>query len=278
MACCPPGAKPFLKEDPNYAPKGQMITYDGVRAYHVGNGRIGFLFLHDIFGLESGLNKLICDTISANDPNLTVIAPDLFPLGNFLRDQDSDFRGTSVVLGKVLWGAITCRMWGFLSKYSWENLTASIFNKSTTHLLGPLNCEKIILCGICWGTYFAFKGCALGQHKSQFIGNISIHPSVSMLAGQYGDDWKAMVNAVEVPQMIVGTKGENADWKPNGEVEKLLSSKSFAALCKYYATPEDHGFFTRGDTKNQSTSEAIGETLTNINSFVQSLQPRHDSK
>ena len=209
MSCCPPGSKPFLKEDPNYAPKGQLVHYEGVKAYHVGSGKVGFLFMHDIIGLESGLNKLICDTISASNPNLTVLAPDFFPLGNFLRDEHSDFRGTSGMFLKVVYAAVTCRMWGFFSKYSWENLSESIFNKSTSHLLDTLGCEKIILCGICWGTFFAFKACSLALHKSSIIGNISILPSVDVLAKMYKEDWKPLVDAVECPQMIVGTAGES---------------------------------------------------------------------
>src|ERR1700739_4591771 len=112
MACCPPGAKPYLKEDPSYTPQGQMITYDDVRAYQIGSGKIGFIFLHDIFGLESGMNKLICDTISSRHPEFTVIAPDLFPLGNLLSEPIKE-RGTDKLKWPILSSIFTCRIWGF---------------------------------------------------------------------------------------------------------------------------------------------------------------------
>ena len=53
-AFCVQDSKPFAAEDPNYVPKGNMITFDNVNAYIVGNGPTCIVFIHDVFGLPTG--------------------------------------------------------------------------------------------------------------------------------------------------------------------------------------------------------------------------------
>jgi hypothetical protein len=67
--CCPPGAEPFKEEDPNYKPKGSIETFHGVEAYVTVNDsvradnqsdkRLCLIYIHDLFGLNSGNNNNI---------------------------------------------------------------------------------------------------------------------------------------------------------------------------------------------------------------------------
>jgi len=167
--CCPENSLPFLAEDASYEPKGEMIEFAEVNAYIVGAGPIGIIFIHDIFGLPSGMNKLLCDTISAKIPNATVIAPDFFRGDYLCRDDPLVERG-SALQWKVIWSIMSCRVCGYIQKYSWDNCAEEIFNKVTAHLISAYNVERFIPLGFCWGAYVGWKACVATQHKDKIVG------------------------------------------------------------------------------------------------------------
>ena len=173
-SCCPDNAHGFLVEDPSYQPLGKAIEFEGVNAYVVGSGSTCIVFIHDIFGLDSGMNKLICDSLSAKLNGVTIIAPDFYPEGNLLREDELAFRGASQLMWKFIWLFFTCRVCAFPSfirKTNWENSSAEIFNKVTSHLISDYGCAKFIPLGFCWGSYIGFKACNSALHKEQIVGN-----------------------------------------------------------------------------------------------------------
>jgi dienelactone hydrolase len=172
-SCCPQDAHEFLAEDPNYVPKGEMVKFDDVEAYIVGGGSVCMIFIHDIFGLPTGMNKLICDTLVERIPNLIVIAPDFFPgekvFGNDPLLQRGPALMSSHMFGMV-WKLISCQLLPYLTKYNWENSAESIFNKVTLHMKSTHNIEKFILMGICWGSYIAFRALSDAKDVNNIIG------------------------------------------------------------------------------------------------------------
>ena len=63
--------------------------------------------------------------------------------------------------------------------------------------------------------------------------------------------------------------GEPASWKPGSEIHQLLNKKSFATMNEFHLyEKENHGFVTRGDTKNAATREAIQDCLNKIVVFL----------
>lgn len=266
--CCPPESIPFLPEDPNYVPHGQMIAYDNVNAYTVGEGTKALIFIHDIFGLPNGLNKYICDKFSEGLPGYTIIAPDFFPDGLILGNDPLLERGSSL-LSKILWTICTCKIWGYLAKNSWDNVAGDIFNKTTTYLYQK-GVTDICLEGNCWGAYIVFKACNAADHKHLFRACISAHPSLHSLASIYKEDAMYLVRGVECPQLIASSKNEPSSWKPGGDVEKTLRSiPDIGGKCECYVySSEAHGFFTRGDTKNEVTCKAIEDLLNKSIHFI----------
>lgn len=168
-SCCPEHSLPFLAEDASYEPKGEMIEFAEVSAYVVGRGPIGIIFIHDIFGLPSGMNKLLCDAISAKVPNATVIAPDFFQ-GDYLCRNDPVVERGSALRWKVIWSIISCRVCGYIQKYSWDNCAEDIFNKVTAHLISAYSVERFIPLGFCWGGYVGWKACVSAEHKDRIVG------------------------------------------------------------------------------------------------------------
>jgi dienelactone hydrolase len=264
--CCPPDSVPFLPEDPSYMPQGSMVTYDGVNAYQVGTGRKALIFIHDLFGLPSGMNKLLCDKFAEGLPGYTVIAPDFFPHGLLMGDDPLKERGAGV-MNKIIWVVCTCKIWGYIQKCSWDNIAGEVFNKTTTYLVG-LGVEAIAVQGNCYGAYVVYKACNLATHKHLIRAGLSAHPSLNTLCPRYKDNEMDLVSGVECPQLIVSTYNEPNDWKPGGKVEKALVAK-FGDDCEIYAfNTEKHGFFTRGDTKKETTRLAVEDCLYKSIAFI----------
>jgi dienelactone hydrolase len=271
-SCCPPGAIGFAREDPNYVPKGKMITYEGVTAYATGSGTKCLIFIHDIYGLNSGLNKQHVDTLAEHLSDYFVVAPDFFPDGNLLGDDPLVERG-SAVMNKVFWTILSCKICGFITRHGWDESSGDIFNKTTTYYLSQgVNSFSII--GFCWGAYVGFKACAEARHKDRILCNLSCHPSVHTIAPRFKEKEMEVVEAVNCPQLIASTKQEPAAWKPGGDVEKALSKKPFAALNEFYAYEEDHGLMTRGDSSKESTRLAIEDCLNKIVLFIKRFEKK----
>lgn len=59
------------------------------------------------------------------------------------------------------------------------------------------------------------------------------------------------------------------DWQPNGKVETMLGAQGFGGASEFYLySHEEHGFLTRGDTKLEHTTVAIGEVIDKMVVFV----------
>lgn len=252
-SCCPPGSIPFAKEDPNYTPLGRLIEYDKIGetslfAYVVGDGSKALIFIHDMFGLDSGLNKLLCDTLSTKLPGYRIIAPDFFVLGNIFGDDPMRERGIWL-LPKFVWTVCCCTANKIFKKYSWDNISGSIFDKVTTYFLKN-GVESFTLLGFCWGAYVSSRACGSSENKDKITGNISVHPSVDSVSYLLSEREMEIVDAVACPQMVASTIEESHHWKPQGRIQKFFGSKMFGPACEFYLyRDQHHGFFTRGDTK-----------------------------
>jgi len=78
MACCPPGSWPALNE--KHEVKGKMVDIGkGLMAYIIGNpvkGGTAIIVYADIFGIDGGRIKPICDQLS--EQGYFVVCPDFF--------------------------------------------------------------------------------------------------------------------------------------------------------------------------------------------------------
>jgi dienelactone hydrolase len=173
-SCCPEDSEPFLAEDPSYTPAGSMIKIGAIDAYTVGAGSTCILFIHDIFGLNSGLNKIVCDHLVKIMPGVMVVAPDFFPSGNMMGDDPLVERGHGALSWKVFWKIASCKICGFIQKYSWENSSEDICNATMSHMMANNGCTKFVMLGFCWGAYVGFKACNYAEHKAAIIGMIPV--------------------------------------------------------------------------------------------------------
>lgn len=74
-SCCPPGSEPQLNT--TYQPKGNVENYKGLPIYSVGTpGGPAIIVSYDIFGLDGGRTKLVCDQFS--EAGFFVVLPDYY--------------------------------------------------------------------------------------------------------------------------------------------------------------------------------------------------------
>ncbi len=170
---------------------------------------------------------------------------------------------------KILWALCCCKFLGFIQRHGWDNSSGGIFNKTTQFFIQQRNVQSFALLGFCWGSYIGFKACGEAVHKERIFCNLSCHPSVSTIGGRFSEKDTDIVELVNCPQFVASTKQEPASWKPGGEIHQLLNKKSFATLNEFHLfDKENHGFVTRGDTKNAATREAIQDCLNKIVVFL----------
>lgn len=243
-----------------------MVQYDMVSAYAVGEGKKAIIFIHDMFGLNSGMNKLICDTLSDRLKDTVVIAPDFFIFGNVFGNDPLKERGVWL-LPKMIWMICCCKAINFFQKYSWDNVAGSVFDKTTSYLLSK-GVDKFIPLGFCYGAYVGFRACGSALHRENIIANMSCHPSVGGVAWLTSEKEQDIIDAVNCPQMVASTPQEPIDWHPNGKTQTFFDQKSFGSQCEYYHYKEVHGFMTRGDTTVRATRDAVGDCLNKIVAFV----------
>lgn len=278
QACCPDNAYPFKAEDPNYQAQGSMITLPNCsyQAYSVGSGKHAVLFIHDIFGLPTGMNKQICDQYAEQMPNHIILAPDFFKDYGYLCGNDPlTSRNRSALTAKILWALCCCRLFSFIRQHNWQGVVGEIFDGSMSYLLNDLKVDSVVTLGVCWGSYVNFKAMSASSYANRILANVSIHPSVHSLASMYGDKEMDLVEAACCPQLIAATKDEPPAWKPNGKVDQALRKKAFAADCEFYVYGgQNHGFFSRGDSTNAETLAAMTDFFDNSIRFIR----KHENK
>lgn len=119
--------------------------------------------------MPSGINKLICDTLSEKIPNATILAPDFFK-GDLLCREDPLVERGRALSWKIIWPIVSCRVCGYIQKFSWDNCAEEIFNKVTSHMISAHHVQKFVTLGFCWGAYVGWRACGSARHKDMIAG------------------------------------------------------------------------------------------------------------
>ncbi|KAF6002509.1 hypothetical protein F1559_003471 [Cyanidiococcus yangmingshanensis] len=254
--CCPPDSWPALKVD--YKPKGKLIYIGrGLQAYVVGNGPRAVLALNDVFGIESGHSKEICDAIA--DHGFTVVFPDVFR-GNHLKVSD---------MSKLFE-----ELPGWAKQFDYEsNLRQDVVEVILPYLhekLGFKNNEKIALVGFCWGAFMLFH--LAGDTKlpgGPFACGVSFHPSVQ-IEGVFQRDPLQLIDRATCPQLLLPSAGEPDFMKEEGDAIKKLRAKPFGASCGVKTFPNmQHGWVNRGDRSDPQVVRDAQQALQLAVDFMQ---------
>lgn len=268
--CCPPGSigpVPLSKKEA----KGRMIelsTPDDVKlkplpAYITGNeqGWRNVLVFSDIFGIDSGNHKVVCDAISERlGEDFLVIMPDLF-------------RGCTIAGGCGLPNSIAMALvlpsmvWNMKMRGMPENIERDLISIVQPYLKQTKAVTKVSCVGFCFGGWVVGRALALSDFDCQ--SGVAIHPS-----------WRAekLVGSVEQLASGVGKKpilflpaANDDDCKVDTPLIQQLAKQRGVDPSDISIAFEEmkHGWVTRGDNLVQAVARAIERALNLTVKFIQ---------
>jgi len=242
---CPPGAPGSVPPGP-YTPKGSDMKLGGdLPVYVVGDrANVGVIVAQEIFGIESGRLKQICDTIAA---------------AGFVVCMADYHRGTNFdTIGKD-WSKIG----GWLNGTPWSKIQSDI----DTHLIPLLQSRgatKFGAVGFCWGSWLVFHLADTGK----LAAGCYAHPSHRKLAGIYGENPDDLVKGSKCPILAYAAGDDGPDVKPGGTDEKLLEAK-FPGKNEFKEWPDvKHGFTTRIPFDQDQTGRDYPLAMQGIIAFL----------
>ncbi len=237
-SCCPPGCLRELKT--SYKPRGVIENLDGLSVYTIGQGEKAILLIHDIFGVDSGRTKEICDEFA--DAGYLVVMPDFFEKdGETEKDLNEGFflfRAYSAI--KRLW------------KSPWKAVEEHL-NKRVYPFLESKGVKKIGTMGFCWGGFIVFNICA----DERVSAGVGFHP----VYDKFFVSVEKLTEAVKCPQLICPAENDSNDIKEGQKVEKILRKRLGDDVKVKTFTEMQHGFVNRGDMKDPKVEKDAKEAI-----------------
>lgn len=258
--CCPRGSEPILPAASEYTPRGKTISLQCEESGKFISvyispppkpSSVAILVAHDIGGPFTGRHKEVCDQFA--DQGYWVALPNLF-------QESMPLKFPPWYKFPFLFPTIYRNM-----TRPWKEIEQEV-GKVIGHLVVTEKVERIGLLGFCYGAFTVFKagGERFTQRHHQVKCGVSMHPSVHSCAFFKGENKWDIVKSVCVPQMVLSTKWEPADWRPGGKVESILAQKGELPeqSCTFKIFPNQrHGFFTRGDIQKENVKKDVDKAF-----------------
>jgi len=272
--CCPPGSHGEAVTQV-YEPKGSLQMLGVTECYIVGQGRSAIVVGTDVFGVESGRTREICD-ILASSLLVMVVVPVFFSTrlpGGLDNDHAETMISTSRENKKSPWwrkmGAyvgIACRLPGFirdLKSHNWEKIGA-ILNNDVLPYLKQQGVEKIGIMGFCWGAWIA----ARASTSPDFCCAAGVHPSTTSICSLLSEDHNYLCDQVQCPTMILTAKNDDACLKEDGPIATAMAAKPFGADCVFKTFPDmKHGWVNRAGLDNEKVARDYQVAMDMLKDF-----------
>ncbi|KAI2509965.1 dienelactone hydrolase-like protein [Fragilaria crotonensis] len=254
------------------APKGKIVQLSTesanikpLSAYIVGKeegaSRAVIVFC-DVFGIESGSHKLVCDELASRLDDTLVIMPDLF-------------RGCPLVGGWGLPMFITMPMivfsivYGVRTYMSPANIDRDLASLVRPYLDSKLSADAEVSCvGFCFGGWVV--GRALTLKSLNCSKGVAIHaaPQVELLAG--GSVTGLWERVGEKPVLFLPARSDS-DTKVDSPIVKQLAEQRNVKPDEICVDFPDmiHGWVTRGDLANEQVAQNFEKVMSLTTSFIQ---------
>lgn len=249
----------------DYVPKGEMVRIGEVDCYVAWPAQgttKAVIHFQDIFGIHVGRHKQWCDMLA--DKGYGAVAPDLF--GGDPPIPNAPAYGTSCCCAlTMICGMIGGGLRKKSASLSWDNALGKIVMEMVVPWMKQKGATKLATAGFCWGSYGA-QNC--GRFYDVFSCNASFHPSTEGFCKATGEDQLALMRAIKVPQLVVATGMESAEWKVGGAAQKACEEDGTKTLW-FNEDVQKHGFMMRGDTSNKATLDAITKWRATFYEFLE---------
>eukprot|EP01123_Difflugia_compressa_P003182 TRINITY_DN14063_c0_g1_i1.p1 TRINITY_DN14063_c0_g1~~TRINITY_DN14063_c0_g1_i1.p1 ORF type:complete len:261 (-),score=41.81 TRINITY_DN14063_c0_g1_i1:15-761(-) len=236
-SCCPPGSAPPLVSD--HKPHGKhIILGSDLNTYHVGSGERAVIVCYEVFGMDCGRLRLICDQLAHEGFN--VVMPDFY--------RNNVFDGD--------WGKLP----NWLNETPWSKVSADL-EERVYPFLQQQGVKKIGILGFCWGNWVVFHASATGRISA----GASAHPSSIKISETLQEDYIGLLNQIKVPQLVLSAGNDSADLKDGGVYAEILKKIPGTQTDDY--SNQTHGWVTRGDLNNEEIKQGVLKATNQIIQF-----------
>ena len=251
MSCCPANSWPSLQTD--YVPKwaNQVLTKEGEKdmvTYVSGTGeeKKACLVLPDIFGIEGGRNKAICDQLQQN--GYYTVMPDYFFGGDFKGDLATELGDWAKTFPYELHRAPIARALAYIESKGFS---------------------KIVAIGFCWGCWVSFKMAADDEFKHRILGCADCHPSLKLEPWIWNNSMESLAEAAKdgFPQLLLSADNDPAEVREGGSVISILQTKPDSKSKVVDFPTAKHGWINRGDTSDAQVKEDVRVAMEHILTF-----------
>jgi len=249
--CCPPTSEPALAT--SYTPQGQWITVDGLGIYVTGSvSKKAIICFHDALGPLSGRTIEICDQFAAKGS--LVVMPVFFH--GLSPDVDINFWTMFFFLPKL--GRT-------VSKFPWSKVEKDL-NLVVYPYLEKRGVTRIGCIGYCWGNWAVLHASA----SDKISVGVSFHPSVMRVADRFGEKASDIFSNVKSPQATLTAMDDPDALKKGGELDQILSTKSFGRDCVFEHFPQmHHGWVNRGRLDDPIVLRDVKKALEIASKFIE---------
>jgi dienelactone hydrolase len=229
-SCCPPGSEPYTNQPEDYEFKGSVQDIGNLDTYFVGpkSSKSAIVLICDVFGLHSGLHKVIADNL-ALELDILVAIPDLF-------HGDPPFtenRPVQEAFGKAF---ETC-----LFHHIESDLTQRLF----PYLKETLGVEKIGMIAFCYGMYIATHLLPSGLIHAA----ASPHPSIYTFMNKLNEDPTLFFKTSKCPVMLLNSGNDPVEQGPHGALHEAILQTQYGSDSVFESFPDmKHGWSVRGES------------------------------
>jgi dienelactone hydrolase len=248
----------------DYVPLGEMVSVGDDLPCYVAKppepSKCAVIMFTDMFGVHTGRHKQICDDLASN--GFLTICPDFFVDTPYMKKRHA--WGTSCgCVCEVICG-ILCKTFDKITKvHAWEVSLREKVEDKVVPWLRSQGATKFVTVGFCWGSYGAMRCCALPD----FACGVSFHPSTEGFCKSAGEDALAICRSVKVPQLVVATSQEPDTWRPGGAAQCACEEVLPGRITWKLEDKMNHGYMTRGDTKDAAILEAVKRGFQDMFAF-----------
>jgi len=241
-SCCPSGSWPACQAPDTYEAKGAKQMIGDLPVYYVEPetpSEKAILVLPDIFGWSNMGGRFfgICDTFAEQGFSVLLVDP---------------FRGDTAA-GKE-------DMMSWITSFKYEE-TVGTDIEQCVKWLGEKGATSIGAAGFCWGVWAFCKAASSG---TKFKCAVGPHPS-TRLEGMFGRDEQEMIDAVNMPVLILPAGNDPDNLKEGGAVAEALVKKG----GKVVTYPDmAHGWVSRGDLGNSDVARDTQDAIQHMVEFL----------
>uniref|UniRef100_A0A6B2LGN8 Dienelactone hydrolase domain-containing protein n=1 Tax=Arcella intermedia TaxID=1963864 RepID=A0A6B2LGN8_9EUKA len=223
----------------DHKPLGNEITIGGdLVGYHVGSGEKAVIVCYEVFGMNEGRLKLICDQLA--HAGFQVLMPDF--------ERNDPFDGN--------WPNFNA----WLLKTPWSKVHDDLVTKVLPFLKGH-GAKTFGILGFCWGNWVVFH--ASGE-ISEIKAGASAHPSAVRICQTFEENLDQIVDKIHIPNLVLSAVNDPESVKPGGVYSEKLS-KVGGEIFEY--KDQNHGWVTRGDLNDPQVEAAVKDSTQKIISF-----------